>query len=220
MNQLVLKNRVYSHLKLLVFDMSGTIINDSGIVYQTLYQILNNNGIPVALDEIPRWYGLSKRELVRRYVKDEKLVSQFNKNLMERCLFGDEIRLIDSQLPELFHEIRNHDIKIALNTSYQPEIQTAIISKLKLERVIDDYISSEEVLKDRPYPYMIDTLRRRHGIPNPGSVIKIGDTTMDILEGINAKCGYTIGVLSGLGLKKNLKMADLILDNVMDIKTN
>ena len=43
---------------------------------------------------------------------------------------------------------------------------------------------SEEVLKDRPYPYMIDTLRRRHGIPNPGSVIKIGDTTMDILEGM------------------------------------
>ena len=98
MNQLVLKNRVYSHLKLLVFDMSGTIINDGGIVYQTLSQTLNNNGISVALDEIPRWYGLSNRELVRHYVKDEKLVSQFNKNLMERCLFGDEIRLIEKDI--------------------------------------------------------------------------------------------------------------------------
>ena len=34
-------------------------------------------------------------------------------------------------------------------------------------------------------------------IMSPNNVAKIGDTQIDMLEGINANCGLVIGVLSG-----------------------
>lgn len=54
----------------------------------------------------------------------------------------------------------------------------------------------------RPAPFMIYELMRRHNIYYSTEVVKVGDTKNDIFEGINAKCGTTVGVLSGAGNKK------------------
>ena len=58
-----------------------------------------------------------------------------------------------------------------------------------------------------------------HKIESPLQVIKVGDTTNDILEGINAGCYKSIGVLSGAETKEELieAGADLILDNVIQL---
>ena len=58
----------------------------------------------------------------------------------------------------------------------------------------------------------------RNDIINPKQVVKVGDSQNDILEGINAGCFSSIGVLSGIGIKETLKSSDFILDSVMDIK--
>ena len=68
---------------------------------------------------------------------------------------------------------------------FSKEIQTSIIEKLHMNECIDDYISSEEVQRGRPYPYMIHKLMERHNIENPNSVMKLG-IQKDVLEGINA----------------------------------
>ena len=44
-------------------------------------------------------------------------------------------------------------------------------------------------------------------IMSPNNVAKIGDTQIDMLEGINANCGLVIGVLSGHEKKDNLLSA-------------
>ena len=49
---------------------------------------------------------------------------------------------------------------------------------------------------------MIMDLMMRLKIYDPRNVVKIGDTSNDILEGLNANCGLSIGVLSGAGKKR------------------
>lgn len=82
---------------------------------------------------------------------------------------------------------------------------------------IDDYISSQQVKMGNPLPYMIQQLMIRNNIYNSKSVIKVGDTPKDILEGINANCLSSIGVLSGSYNRKQLNKANDIINNVTDI---
>ena len=63
---------------------------------------------------------------------------------------------------------------------------------------------------------------KRFDIIDPHTVIKIGDSMNDILEGKNARCYKSIGVLSGAETRENLVKAgaDEILDSVMDLELN
>ena len=46
----------------------------------------------------------------------------------------------------------------------------------------------------------------------------IGDTMNDIMEGRNANCGLSIGVLSGAGKKNELNtVANMVLNNISDL---
>ena len=65
---------------------------------------------------------------------------------------------------------------------------------------------------------MIQELMNRFNITDPKEVIKVGDSKNDILEGKNAGCFKSIGVLSGAENEENLKKvgADVILNRVMD----
>jgi phosphoglycolate phosphatase-like HAD superfamily hydrolase len=138
--------------------------------------------------------------------------------LKEKYFSSDEITLIHEDLPLIFNNIRKNNIKIALNTGYNKDIQHLIIKKLSMNEFIDDYISSEEVPKGRPYPFMINTLMERNGIENPNEVIKFGDTKVDVLEGINANCLASVGVLSGADKENMLTNSTIVIEDVTKIK--
>ena len=211
-------------MKLLVCDMAGTIINERGIVYKTLLNTLKKIGVK---NELYWWYGLEKKEVIdisvdRYYTgKDKKeMKKSLHMEFLDRLdseYFdkGSNISLIDPKIPDYFAELRNNGCKIALNTSYNRNIQEKLIDKLELNDYIDDYISSEDVVAGRPYPYMIFKLRKRHDIKLK-DIVKIGDTKNDIAEGKYSSCGLTVGVLSGCGSKSDLEEADFIHNKITD----
>ena len=218
------------NIKLAVFDMAGTTVKEHGLVYKTLYSSMNQFGLTVRKKEVEKWHGINKYEVLDHFLlrenKDRKdtnklqneLYKLFEYNLKHEYFESSKISLIDDKLPLLFKKLRQKDIKIALNTGYSVDIQMAIIDKLKLDSFIDDFISSEEVKIGRPYPYMIHKLMERNNIKNSKEVIKFGDTQNDILEGLNANCFASVGVLSGAESRDQLKNADFVVNSVMDIK--
>tara|TARA_B100000035_G_scaffold151305_1_gene128909 strand:- start:3306 stop:4001 length:696 start_codon:yes stop_codon:yes gene_type:complete len=226
-----LKNLVkQNNVRLLVFDMAGTTVDEGGIVYQTLFDTFKQYRVNVNKEDIYKWHGRNKNEVLSEYLHKRKslegheefpiiekgLHDSFEKNLRERYFTSSSIKLIDDNMPELFNNIRKKDIKIALNTGYSKSIQESIIKKLNMNEFIDTYISSEEVKYGRPYPYMIYKLMEKYEIDNPLKVVKFGDTRNDILEGINARC-WSVGVLSGADGKNKLSEADVIINSVMDM---
>ena len=231
MNSLIIKNIKYNNVKLLVFDIAGTTVNEHGIVYETLYTTMNNYGLSVSRNDIQKWHGANKYEVLNNYLDKkysgddiisknirQQLHTNFDRNLKDRYFSNSDVTLINNKLPELLNSLREKNIKIALNTGYSKEIQGAIINKLRMDEFIDMYISAEEVKYGRPYPYMIYHLMEKCGIQNPKSVIKFGDTKNDILEGLNAQCLASVGVLSGADEETELNEGHHILDSVMDIK--
>ena len=66
---------------------------------------------------------------------------------------------------------------------------------------------------------MIQRTYIRYNITDSKEVVKIGDSINDILEGKNAGCASSLGVLSGAETKENLikNGADSVLNSVMDL---
>ena len=56
-------------------------------------------------------------------------------------------------------------------------------------------------------------------INDPSTILKAGDTQIDILEGKNAFCGITVGVLTGAQTKEELLAVnpDYILESLEDL---
>ncbi len=216
-------------IKMIVFDMAGTTINEGGLVYKTLFNTINNFGIKIKERDIEKWHGSNKYDVLDYFLKkhnpsnffdlQKDLHSNFNNNLINTYSNKDNLKLIHPSIPYLFNDIRKNNVKICLNTGYPKDIQESIISSLNMEEFIDDYISSEEVKFGRPYPYMIHQLMERNAIINSKQVIKIGDTPNDILEGLNANCYQSIGVLSGSNDRDKLLKsgASYVVNNVIDI---
>ena len=216
--------------KLLVFDMAGTVINENGLVYKTLYETLNSFSINVTQEDIKNMAGANKHEVICHYTSHNSksnnndnlnriIINKFENNL--KCAYRKNmsISLIDPELKNHFENLRLSGYKIGLNTGYSRDLQSTIIKKLELEHSVDAYISSEDVTSGRPAPFMIYNLMNELNVKNTDEVVKIGDTINDILEGKNSKC-ETIGVLTGANNEDELLEvgANYVINSVMDIQ--
>ena len=217
-------------IKLLVCDMAGTTVNEGGLVYKTLYETIKGYDIYIKPEDMKNWYGVNKTEVLQHFINTDneykyneailpQMLDSFKKNLKKKYFEDKSIKLMDPRLPDLFNSFRERGIKIALNTGYSVDIQEALIENLNMRDFIDGYISSESVPHGRPEPFMIQELMARFNITNSKEVVKIGDSINDILEGKNAGCASSLGVLSGAETKENLikNGADSVLNSVMDL---
>ena len=210
--------------------MAGTVINEGGVVYKTLYETLKNNNIPVKKSDINDWHGQQKQQVISDMI-DKYLPHEMYKDDVKNycydefhvCLsdayFGahSNISLIDPELPNFFQRLQFNGVKIALNTGYERNFQRKIINHFNMNEYVDDFISSTDVRMGRPFPYMIHRIMERNDIISVKHVAKVGDTRNDVLEGKNAGCGITIAVQTGAGTTKDFREADLIVDKITNI---
>jgi len=231
-------------IKLMVFNLGGTVIKDKTLVNKTLFKTIKGFGINIPDSELSGWDKMEYQTIFNRYLNNylvdytenttatlkykanitRKLEQDFNNNLIDEYdkMKTSDVDLIDSKIPSLFNKIRENNIKIAVTTSQYMGVLDCVINKFQMLDYIDGYISSNtsgNIVNNRPtYPYAIHQLMHTYDIESSKSVIKIGDTRNDIMEGINAGCSINIGVLSGYGTPEGLFKSGLILDNIMDIR--
>ena len=186
--------------------MAGTTIQEKGIVYNSLFNTIKLIKRDLTKDDIAKFTGHNKIDVIKHFVNAQKmdspnvvirnLNSEFNYFLKKEYMNNSSVKLISPILPDYFNVLRYNGVRIALNTGYNIDIQNLLVDKLNMINFIDDYISSEEVTKGRPAPYMIHELMERNRVSDINEVVKVGDTVADIREGKNAGCD-TVGVLSG-----------------------
>ena len=58
-------------IRLVVLDVGGTIIEDRGDVPEALRSAMAHHGVRSSREEIARWRGASKREIVRHFVAQQ-----------------------------------------------------------------------------------------------------------------------------------------------------
>lgn len=195
-------------IQLVVFDLAGTTVDDRGKVLECLVETVGVFDLPGTPDELNALMGLNKREVLgmlaaRHYPaspsKAEALADEALANFIARMRAAYEDHL--APIPgaeETFAFLRARDIKIATDTGFDATICGLIMERLNWPgRLIDLAVSSSDVPRGRPAPYMIFRAMERLGVLDVHAVMKIGDSPADLAEGFNAGCGEVIGALSG-----------------------
>lgn len=194
-----------SRIRLVVFDIAGTIIEDHGEVIRAFVNALNENGIPFVEDELKKWKGASKREVIRHFVEqvepnvdvEQKVETSYRRfrSELEKC-YTEKVVPITGAV-ETFRWCRDHDILLATTTGFYREISDLILNQTGWRDFFTANISSSDVPQGRPAPYMIFRAMEATGVQNVKEVVNIGDTPLDLQSGSNAGVAGVVGVLSG-----------------------
>ncbi len=187
--------------------MAGTTVDENNVVYKTLREAINQAGFAFTLDEVLlAGAGREKLEAIRNVlamngVEDETLAKDiFTKFL---ALLDDAYRTLpvfeQPHATEVFHRLRDNGILVVLNTGYNRQTAEALTQKIGWAQGIDFdlLVTASEVSRNRPEPDMILLAMRHFGITDPLAVVKVGDSTVDVMEGRNAGCGINIGITTG-----------------------
>ena len=218
-------------IKLAVFDMAGTVVNENNIVYKTLQKAINARGFQLDLDFVLKHgAGKEKHQAIKDTIEAEignvdttmaasifedfkKLLVDAYKNLTVTSYEGVE---------EMLYALKENGIKVALNTGYDTTTAQLLLTKMgwSIGKEYDLLVTADDVVLGRPNPDMIIEAMMKLNVQNEEFVLKAGDSIIDIEEGKNANCGVTIGVTTGAHTYEQLLSANptYVLDSLAELK--
>ena len=108
--------------------------------------------------------------------------------------------------------------KIAVGSGFPHSVVETITDTLNWSSLVDFVCSAEKAGHGRPHPAMIHSAIKFFGIMDPRSVVKVGDTKVDVEEGKNAGC-WTIAVLTGTQSREFIARSkpDFIINCIADL---
>lgn len=196
-------------IKLVVFDMAGTTVKDKNYVGLAFQQAMKAHGYEVNIEVINPMMGYEKPIAIEMILQKEEsdqtkitptLIADIHADFVAFMIDFYQTSADVVPLPNVentFVQLKKMGIKIGLDTGFSRDIADIIISRLKWEDTVDYMVASDEVPNGRPYPDMIKKIMAELNITDPMEVAKVGDTEVDVNEGLNSGCKYTIGITTG-----------------------
>jgi HAD superfamily hydrolase (TIGR01509 family) len=204
-----LKNKV----KALIFDLSGTLIDDWAEVLETNKMIAEKRGIKLTEEVFRKSYKINWREFWQSQgVKcDRELIEEWKK------IFR---KLIKKRTKPLFYKGAIKFLKKARKKYHIAVVTTALRDTfnayLEVEKIPKDYfeivVTGDDIRRMKPEPDQICLACQRLRV-KPEESVMIGDTEEDVIAGRKAGC-RTIKVSWGYPERENEKeKADFLISS-------
>ena len=201
-------------IALVVFDMAGTTIEDSGQVPEAFTTVLRQHGMEITDDALRAVRGASKRDAIRHFVVrhhktgidalTDRIFNDFRDYLAMLFKAGGVKPVAGAA--ETFRWLRGLGVRIALNTGFDRLATDLIIDAVGWKSgVADAIICGDDVAMGRPAPYLIFRSMEATGVTSVHQVMCVGDTVLDMQAGHNAGARHVVGVLSGAHKKDQLE---------------
>ncbi len=210
-----------SKLKMVMFDLSGTTVQDDTGVRDCLFQAAEEFNLQTTPDEILLHMGTNKIRLYQFLLEraagrglDFRDFATFSSpetlepatRIFHRyealmiAHYRTEVREVPGA-SDTFRWCHDQGIRVATDTGFHKGVTTAIMDGLGWLRdgLVDVSVDVQDIPgeRGRPAPFMIFHAMACLDIQSVETVLKIGDTPADMLEGTNAGCRGVVGVLSG-----------------------
>ena len=211
---------MFENIELVVFDLSGTTVQDDNAVAKSLFEAAKEFELGVTLKDFEKTIGTNKIKLYQYMIAksrgEDVTIDMLEKGNFE-SYYDEALEIFDryttimieyyrnnvAAMPgaeKVFNWLHEKGIKIATDTGFHQDVNEAIMEGLKWRKdgLIDLSVHVETTGGvGRPAPFMIFHAMKFLDIQSVHSVIKVGDTPADLLSGYNAGCAGNIGVLSG-----------------------
>ncbi|SEJ38542.1 phosphonatase-like hydrolase [Dyadobacter sp. SG02] len=216
-------------IKMIVFDMAGTTVDENNVVYKTLLAAINDAGLSFTLDQVLQvGAGKEKLEAIRSVMSLQNIINE----PLAREIYVNFLSMLDDayrsqaifeqpNASAVFRKLRENNVIVVLNTGYNRATAEALILKIGWRQGVDYdlLVTASEVTRNRPEPDMILLAMQHFGITDPASVMKVGDSTVDVLEGRNAGCRINVGITTGAHSLEELKTVspEYIISNLNEL---
>jgi phosphonatase-like hydrolase len=193
-----------SELKLVVFDLAGTTVQDNGEVPASFLSALNQHGVHASEEQLGNVRGSSKRQAIFDLVPESNdrvsrantIYNSFREELSARYR-NDGVKPIEGA-EYVFTKLREAGVRVVLNTGFDRDITSLLLAQLTWNKgVVDAIFCGDDVVNGRPAPDLIFAAMKAVEVVEPECVANVGDTVLDLLAAQNAGVKWNIGVLSG-----------------------
>ena len=205
-------------IKLVVFDMAGTTVEDKDNVHEALIKGFELNNYQITREDANSVMGIPKPVAIRTLLegkfgtkeKTGELVSKIHGSFVDEMInFYKTDPSVKSKknAEETFKRLREKGIKVGIDTGFSRDIADTIFDRLKWNEnnLLDLTVTSDEVNNGRPFPDMIFKAMKDLNIKTADEVAKVGDTIFDLKEGSSAGCKYVIGITTGAYTREELE---------------
>ncbi|MBU0976028.1 MAG: HAD family hydrolase [Patescibacteria group bacterium] len=194
----------YSHAKLIVFDLIGTLTNEPHLVRNLLTKL-----IPIEYKELKKEYELYKVDEISRDefwkrldVKDSVSVE---KTLMSKVILRKKV-------PVLLARLKSQGLKLSILSNIPKEWGRELIEKFQLKQYFDAVIFSGAHKTKKPDPGLYKILLQKFPRVDPEKVFYIDDNLKDLSAAKNF-------LMKTIWMKLEEQDADFIPDYVISNPT-
>jgi phosphonatase-like hydrolase len=200
--------KIFTVIRLAVFDVAGTTVYDPDGVGRALKEALTAAHVPWEAPAVNEVMGIFKpvaiRMLLERFspeLANDEMVhvvhEDFRSRMQEYYQSSDEVRPIEGAI-DTFMALKAAGVKVALDTGFDRAVLDSVLGRLGWSTgLLDATVASDEVAQGRPFPDLIYRAMELTGVTDVKQVAKIGDTPSDLQEGTNAGCALVVGVTKG-----------------------
>lgn len=205
------KSSYVPRIKGAVLDFSGTIV-DSGVLAPTyaFQEVFSRADVPVSIKDIRRYMGHHKKVHIQNILNIPEVRNRWKKVHNQYPTDDDVDNLYKNFTPCLL-EILPHYCQVIpeaknaihiMKNKYHMQIGTTTgFTRVMVDTVLkhmediglDFTVASDEVICPRPAYDGCNMNRQMMNIENPAEMIKVGDTSLDMLEGYESYM-WTIGL--------------------------
>ena len=193
------------NIRAVILDWAGTTVDYGCFApIKGFLDAFASIGVEITNEAARKPMGLPKLEHLREIaaalptpVSEEQILTAYE--TFEKTLFANLAQHCDIKdyVVEAVAELREQGVKIGSTTGYTSEMMGIVTEKAAEQGYAPDFCATPDMVpKGRPYPYMLWQNMMQFGISNPREIVKVGDTVVDIAEGINAGC-WTVAVIMG-----------------------
>lgn len=207
--------------QLIVFDWAGTLVDLGSVApvrafQATFSKTYSQFGLCPSEYEINQYMGMDKKTHLHHLTRhDTELTSILYPLLlgeMKRCIrvYSRPVPGSHRVLRTLFRQSGNY---IGSTSGYSRELLDIAIETARYHSMFIPYsVASDEVERPRPFPDMIDKNREFYrgylkDYQEPLRIVKVGDTVVDIQEGVEAEASLCIGITMSPIVKQQMKNA-------------
>lgn len=203
-----------SILKVAVLDWAGTLVDfGSRAPVLAFVDLMGRYGITVSEKDVRKFMGLNKKEHLSAILRLPNVLGAWRELHGAKPSDEDLLRLYSEFVPvqlgaiqktsslirgvkDAIAGMRSAGMAITTTTGYDREMADAVLQHASMLGLVPDASSCvSDVDTGRPSAQMINRNLGMVGGAEPWQVVKIGDTSADIAEGLTAGA-WTIGLIS------------------------
>ena len=193
-------------IKLIIFDLDGTLINAYPAVEETVNFTMKHFGLPpVDSETIKRTVGWGDRHLIGTFVGDhrvEEAIKIYRAHHEHALLQGSS--LLPGALT-LLQSLKKQGFLLAV-ASNRPKKYSLIVTKhLGIDHFFDCILCGDEVSRAKPFPDILNELMKQFDCLTEETVY-VGDMVIDVETG-KAAGVKTVAVTTGSSSFEELKKA-------------